>query len=142
MLFRSLIDKLGKPVAINERFLKQANNPLLSPELAKFNIELNVDPKKLSNKVLSSFETKLDKLWQQCAATAQSLDSKILGIGILPTLQDSDLTLDNISLLDRYKALNEQVLRHRNGLEIELNINGQEHLQVSHKDVMLEAAAT
>jgi len=137
-----LIDKLAKPAAINEHFLKQANNPLLSPELAKFNIELNVDPQKLSNKVLSSFETELDKLWQQCAATAQSLDSKILGIGILPTLQDSDLTLDNISLLDRYKALNEQVLRHRNGLEIDLNINGQEHLQVSHKDVMLEAAAT
>ena len=137
-----LIDKLGKPLAINEHFLKQANNPLLSPELAKFNVELNVDPEKLSNKVLSSFESELDKLWRQCAATARSLDSQILGIGILPTLQDSDLTLDNISLLDRYKALNEQVLRHRNGLEIELNINGEEHLQVSHKDVMLEAAAT
>ncbi|VAW51087.1 hypothetical protein MNBD_GAMMA05-964 [hydrothermal vent metagenome] len=137
-----LIDKSGKPVAINEQFLKQANNPLLSPELAKFNVELNVDPEKLSNKVLSSFETKLDKLWQQCAATAQSLDSQILGIGILPTLQDSDLTLSNISLLDRYKALNEQVLSHRNGLQIELNINGEENLQVSHKDVMLEAAAT
>ncbi len=137
-----LIDQSGKPAAINEDFLKQANNPLLSPELAKFNVELNVDPEKLSNKVLSSFEAELDKLWQQCAATARSLDSQILGIGILPTLQDSDLTLINISLLDRYKALNEQVLRQRNGLEIELNINGEEHLQVSHKDVMLEAAAT
>jgi hypothetical protein len=60
----------------------------------------------------------------------------------LPTLQDSDLTLNNISLLDRYRALNEQVLRQRNGVEITLNINGDDHLQVSHKDVMLEAAAT
>jgi len=137
-----LIDAQGKPVAINEQFLEQANNPLLSPELAKFNVELNVDPEKLSNKVLSSFESELDKLWRQCAATAQSLDSQILGIGILPTLQDSDLTLKNISQLDRYKALNEQVLRQRNGLEIELNINGEDHLQVSHKDVMLEAATT
>ncbi|MBE9560184.1 MAG: glutamate--cysteine ligase, partial [Proteobacteria bacterium] len=81
-------------------------------------------------------------LWQQCSATASSLNADILGIGILPTLQDSDLTLKNISLLDRYKALNEQVLRQRNGIEIELNINGKDHLQVSHKDVMLEAAAT
>ena len=137
-----LIDGQGKPAAINKQFLEQANNPLLSPELAKFNVELNVDPERLSNKVLSSFESELDKLWQQCAATAQSLDSQILGIGILPTLQDSDLTLKNISLLDRYKALNEQVLRQRNGLEIELNINGKDHLKVSHKDVMLEAAAT
>ncbi|MCK5262497.1 MAG: glutamate--cysteine ligase [Gammaproteobacteria bacterium] len=137
-----LINKSGNPVALNEEFLNQANNALLSPELAKFNIELNVEPEPLTNKVLSSFEYKLDKLWQQCSTTAESLDSNILGIGILPTLRDSDLTIKNISLLDRYRALNEQVLRQRNGLEIELNINGTEHLHVSHKDVMLEAAAT
>lgn len=137
-----LINQTGNPVAINEEFLAQANNALLSPELAKFNIELNVEPEQLSNKALSIFEKKLNKLWQECSNTALSLNSNILGIGILPTLQDSDLTLQNISLLDRYKALNEQVLRHRNGVEIELNINGEDHLQVSHKDVMLEAAAT
>ncbi len=137
-----LIDRAGQPAAINEAFLKTANNPLLSPELAKFNVELNVEPERLSHDVLSTFERKLDTLWQQCSATASSLNANILGIGILPTLQDSDLTLKNISLLDRYKALNEQVLRQRNGIEIELNINGKDHLQVSHRDVMLEAAAT
>ena len=137
-----LIDKTGNPVAINEAFLKLADNDLLSPELAKFNIELNVTPEKLSHGVLTTFETELDKLWQQCSSAAQSLDSQIIGIGILPTLQDSDLTLKNISLLDRYKALNEQVLRQRDGVKIELNINGEDHLRLKHKDVMLEAAAT
>ena len=137
-----LINTTGNPVAINDTFLEQADNALLSPELAKFNIELNVEPEQLSNKVLSIFEHKLDTLWQQCSTTAASLNSNILGIGILPTLQDSDLTLENLSLLDRYRALNEQVLRQRKGVEIELNINGLDHLQLSHKDVMLEAAAT
>jgi len=137
-----LINAAGKPESINEAFLDAANNDLLSPELAKFNIELNVDPEKLTKSVLSTFEKKMNTLWEQCSATAQSLNTNLLGIGILPTLEDSDLTLDNISLLDRYKALNEQVLRQRNGVEIELNINGEEHLQVRHKDVMLEAAAT
>jgi len=137
-----LINQTGHPAAINESFLELANNKLLSPELAKFNIELNVEPEQLSDKVLSTFESKLDSLWQQCSSTALSLDSHIIGIGILPTLEDSDLTVDNISLLDRYRALNEQVLRQRNGVEIKLNISGEEHLEVSHKDVMLEAAAT
>jgi len=137
-----LINRTGNPVAINKEFLEQADNPLLSPELAKFNVELNVEPEKLSANVLSVFEKKLNDLWQQCSRTAQSLNSEMLAIGILPTLQDSDLTLKNISLLDRYKALNEQVLRQRNGVEIKLNINGEDHLHVSHKDVMLEAAAT
>ena len=117
-----LINATGNPEAINETFLEKANNALLSPELAKFNIELNVDPEKLSNKVLSNFEDKLNLLWEQCSTTAQSLDSHILGIGILPTLQDSDLTLDNISLLDRYKALNEQVLRQRMVLKSNLTL--------------------
>ena len=137
-----LINDKGKPVAINESFLQKADNPLLSPELAKFNVELNVQPEKLTDKVLSIFEQRLDKLWKECADTANSLDSEIVGIGILPTLQDDDLTLQNISLLDRYRALNEQVLRQRKGHVIELNINGEDHLQVHHKDVMLEAAAT
>lgn len=137
-----LINTSGKPTPINEAFLEHANNELLSPELAKFNIELNVEPERLSNNVLSIFEAKLNSLWQQCATTALLLDSRILSIGILPTLDDSDLTIDNISLLERYKALNEQVLRHRNGAEIELDILGDEHLHVSHKDVMLEAAST
>ena len=53
-----------------------------------------------------------------------------------------DLSLKNISSLDRYRALNEQVLRHRKGKTISLNINGNEHLEVEHRDVMLEAAAT
>lgn len=137
-----LINKIAQPVAINEAFLNQADNPLLSPELAKFNIELNVEPERLSSNVLSTFENKLNILWAHCKASAKHLDSDIIGIGILPTLQDSDLNLENLSLLDRYRALNEQVLRQRNGLDIELNINGEDHLQISHKDVMLEAATT
>jgi len=137
-----LVDSSARPAPINEAFLERANNTLLSPELAQFNIELNVDSQPLSNRVLSSFEKNLSTLWQQCSVTASTLNANILGIGILPTLEDTDLTISNISLLNRYKALNEQVLRHRHGIDIELNINGEEHLQVSHKDVMLEAAAT
>ena len=137
-----LVNDKGRPAPINKEFLDLANNAMLSPELARFNIELNVEPEVLSGSVLSSFENKLNTLWQQCVKTAQSLDSQFMGIGILPTLMDGDLTLENISLLDRYKALNEQVLRLRKGLDIKLDINGAEHLQVMHKDVMLEAAAT
>ncbi len=79
-----LIDEAGHPAPINEAFLEHANNPLLSPELAKFNIELNAQPEKLSHKVLSNFEHKLDTLLQQCSRTAISLDANILRVGILP----------------------------------------------------------
>lgn len=137
-----LIDDNASPCPRNEAFLEHANNPYLFPELAKFNIELNVEPQPFNKYLLSEFDRQLRQLWEQCRQTANDIGCNMLGIGILPTLTDGDLSLQNISSLDRYKALNEQVLRQRKGKTISLNINGNEHLEVSHKDVMLEAAST
>jgi hypothetical protein len=47
-----------------------------------------------------------------------------------------------MSDLKRYRALNEQVLRLREGRPLELDISGREHLKVSHSSVMMEAATT
>ena len=137
-----LVDNTGSPYPHNETFLDQVDNPYIFPELARFNIELNVDPQSFSSSLLSDFDQHLQRIWKHCQQTAEHMNCNMLGIGILPTLTNSDLSLQNISSLDRYRALNEQVLRLRQGKTIRLNINGNEHLEVEHKDVMLEAAAT
>ena len=137
-----LIGDNASPCPRNEAFLEYANNPYLFPELAKFNVELNVDPQAFNSDLLSDFHRQLSQLWSQCQQTSNDIGCNILGIGILPTLTNSDLSLDNISPLDRYRALNEQVLRLRKGKTINLNISGNEHLRIKHKDVMLEAAST
>lgn len=137
-----LIDATAQPCPYNERFLELADNPLLSPELARFNIELNVPPQHLGGSVLTDFSNSLARLWQQCQQQAGELECDIIGIGILPSLRDEHLTLENISMLERYRALNEQVLHFRRGQSIALNIVGHQHLQSEHMDVMLEAAAT
>ena len=137
-----LIDDEATPCPRNQEFLEHANNPYLFPELAKFNIELNVDPQSFNANLLRNFDKQLQQLWAQCTQMSNDIGCNILGIGILPTLTNNDLSLQNISSLDRYKALNEQVLRQRKGKTISLNINGNEHLEVAHKDVMLEAAST
>jgi hypothetical protein len=36
-----LIDNQGQPSPSNQQFLERANSPLLTPELAQFNVELN-----------------------------------------------------------------------------------------------------
>lgn len=137
-----LTDHRQMPCPQNEVFLQQAGNPLLSPELARFNIELNVPPQRLAGSVIADFHSNLQQLWSECEQHAAGLNCNILGIGILPTLQNEHLTLQNISALDRYRALNEQVLRLRRGQSIALDIVGHEHLQTEHMDVMLEAAST
>ena len=63
-------------------------------------------------------------------------------IGTLPTIRDEDLTLANMSPLNRFYALNREVLRQCHGRALRVDILGREHLISEHRDVMLEAATT
>jgi len=137
-----LIDDTASPCPQNESFIRASGDPMLSPELAKFNVELNVEPAPFRHSLLRDFETELLRLWDHCRQAASTTGCRILGIGTLPTLMDRHLSLDNISSLERYRALNEQVLRMRKGKTIRLLIDGREHLEVVHESVMLEAAST
>ena len=47
-----------------------------------------------------------------------------------------------MSPINRYYALNDQVLSSRGGRPLRINIAGNEQLALEHNDVMLEAAAT
>ena len=137
-----LVDSQSRPLPINDIFLKNLNNPMVVPELARFNVELNDHPQHLWGSAFSRFEASLGATWQQCVQCASGLHAHLMMIGILPTLKEGELTQANMSDQKRYRALNEQVLRLREGRPLELDISGQEHLKVAHNSVMLEAATT
>jgi gamma-glutamylcysteine synthetase len=137
-----LIDKYARPSPSNQRFLELVDSPLLTPELAQFNIELNSEPTDIKANTLAQLEQNLNEQWDFCQRHAQSINNRLLSIGILPTLTKQDLTLKNISHLQRYSALNEQVLKQRKGEALHLNINGQQSIKNNFSNVMLEAATT
>ena len=137
-----LIDSLQRPVSGNEEFLRLFDSPLASPELASFNIEVNGTPRHLSGHAFSAMHNELNETWRRCQQTAARLDARVVMCGILPTVQNDDLNLANMSKMERYRALNREVVRMRQGKPIVLDINGQEHLKLTHRDVMLESAAT
>lgn len=137
-----LIDEHLRPAALNESFLEQLDSPLASPELASFNFEVNSTPQSLKNNSLSLMHDELTSTWQHCVNTAESMGCQAVMTGILPTLQNEDLSLANMSKMTRYRALNREVIRQRRGKPLVLDINGKQHLHVTHRDVMLEAAAT
>jgi len=137
-----LIDRQGMPSPSNQRFLEQANSPLLTPELAQFNVELNSEPAELKTNMLSQLEQAFKHHWQYCQQHADNLGCRLLSTGILPTLTEQHLTLKNISHLQRYRALNEQVLKQRKGEAFHLNISGHQSIKNNYHNVMLEAAAT
>ncbi len=132
----------NRPLPANDRFLALLDSPLASPELARFNIELNSTPRPLHGAALRMMHEELNATWEACRRTAAQFDAGVAMIGILPTVSDADLTLANMSGLTRYRALNEQVLAMRGGRPLVFDIDGREHLHVEHHDVMLESAAT
>lgn len=136
-----LVDHQMLPSPINEHFLDTLNEPLACAELAKFNIELNTDPTPLAGNIFTRLHKHLEATWNRASQHANKLDNHLLMIGTLPTLKQSDLKLENMSNLNRYRVLNEQIL-HSRGKPIHMDIIGAEHLKLDHDDVMLESATT
>jgi hypothetical protein len=136
-----LIDADGRPAPHNQAFLREVDDELVIAELALFNFEIN-----------SAQLTCAVMPWQPCTMHCRDdgADAKIargsgmrpLMTGILPTVRADDLTLANMSPMQRYQAINEQVFRLRHGAPIGIDIEGEEHLAHEHHDVMLESATT
>ncbi len=137
-----LVDKQGKPASVNQRFLQHLNHPMIVPELANFNVEINTHPQALQGSVLADMQADLEQTWQYCCNTANQLATQLIMIGILPSVKVEQLCLDNISNINRYRALNEQILALRQGHPIDIDIQGKDTLKMQHGDVMLESATT
>ncbi len=137
-----LVDAQGRPAPINGEFLRRLNDPLVSPELATFNVEFNLDPENLTASALSSMAASLEKNWAQARIIAHELDAELAMIGILPTVEEAQLVPHNLSSMNRYHALNTEILRLRGGRPLQLDIHGHDILRTEHQHVMLESATT
>ncbi len=137
-----LLYRDGDPAPENQAFMQSFDDPLVVPELATFNLELNTHARPLRGDVFSRMADELKASWGRCNRRAGELGLRMGMIGVLPTLRQSTLTLANMSPLNRYRALNEQIFRLRKGQPIRLDIEGREALHLEHQDVMLESAAT
>jgi len=137
-----LVDRQCRPSPVNEALLERLQDPLVVPELSRFNVELNGTPQPVGSGALRRLELELEGTWRKCLVAAQALESTPVMIGILPTVEESQLTLGNMSPRNRYHALNEQILRLRRGRPLRIHIEDAEVLDTTHPDVMLEAATT
>lgn len=130
------------PAPLNQALLERMDDPLLTNELARFNLELNTEERALEGDVLGRMELSLNDTWRRCRNGAAALGARLLMVGILPTVRQSDLNHEAMTPIARYAALNEQILRQRGGRALTLDICGRERLHTEHPDVMLESAAT
>ena len=137
-----LVDEHGAPLPENETLLARLDNALVVPELARFNIELNGSTSNLSGSVFSRLEDELAATWRACTNAARDMNARLVTIGTLPTAREDIFTSDNMSGMVRYHSLNDRVMALRDGRHLDIHIEGEEPLELTHDDVMLEAAAT
>lgn len=137
-----LVDGGNLPAPVNEAFMARMPAGTVTPELARFNFELNAAPVPVTGDALRRMLDELTANWDRCRQAATEVDAAPVMVGILPTVTDAMLGVDNMSAMARYRALNDQLLRLRRGRPIVLDIQGAEFLHTEHRDVMLEAATT
>ena len=137
-----LVDAGGRPAPVNEAFLKLAASPDLSAELARFNVEFNTTPRTLCGRALAEIENELGQRLARCREWAGRLGVRLASVGVLPSARHEDFAYANMSALNRYHTLNEQVWRMRHGEPVRVHVHGREHLRLTHSNVLLEAATT
>ena len=133
-----LIDEDWRPARMALPMLRRLDDPQFTTELAQFNLELNLEPVELRGAPFRALEDQLSQRLARARQVARELDTRVALVGVLPTLRKSDLGLDSMTPLDRYRTLDRVTTRMRGG-PYELRIVGIDELNLRHDNVMLES---
>jgi CBS domain-containing protein/gamma-glutamyl:cysteine ligase YbdK (ATP-grasp superfamily) len=136
-----LVDAALRPAPVAPAVLQHLNEPRLTTEIGRFNLEANLSPQLFTGAGLHRMEDELRELLALAQRGAAACQADVLLTGILPTLHQSDLTLDNLSPGPRYDELNRTISRLR-GNTFNIHIKGLDELQLTHDNVLLEACCT
>ncbi len=136
-----LVTSDWRPAQNADEVLKEINDTHFTTELAKYNLEINLDPVILQSGSFQKVENQLKNLLEKANKAAQSYKSKIILTGILPTISRSHLKLDYITNRPRYLALNERLMGLR-GSHFHLHLVGVDELSILHDSVLFEACNT
>ncbi|MEU6709154.1 glutamate-cysteine ligase family protein [Streptomyces wuyuanensis] len=131
----------GLPRMMNAEVLDRIASRDFQTELGMFNLEVNIAPHRLGGRVLDQLAEELRTGLGYAHRKAAEVDAGIVMIGILPTLNGNDLVSANLSDVDRYALLNDQIVAAR-GEDFTLDIDGVERLSCTSSSIAPEAACT
>jgi hypothetical protein len=137
----NLTDDAGDPTMCNAAVLERIADADFQTELAQFNVEINVAPRRLEGAVLSELEADVRRSLNAAEDKARGIGAHMVLVGILPTVTPAHLNADALSANPRYALLNEQIFAAR-GEDLHLNIVGPERLSTYADTIAPEAACT
>jgi len=137
----NLVDSDGVPSMRNAAVLDAIADPAWATEVGQFNLEINVPPRRLDGDAVAELEEEVRADLNAGDAKAREAGSRLVMIGILPTLRNHDMHLGSMSANDRYRVLNEQIFAAR-GEDMRIAIDGPEQLLTHADSILPEAACT
>ena len=136
-----LVDSSLHPSPIVSEVIEEAKDGRLTTEIGRFNLEANLTPRLFAGKCLSDMETELDDILKLVREVAGKFGSGVLLTGILPTIQQSDLTEANLTPNPRYHEIN-RVVSELHGIDRNIHIKGLDELELTLHDTFIEFCNT
>ncbi len=137
----NLVDDRGEPSMCNADVLAEIADPAWATEVGQFNLEINVPPRQLSGDALAGLEDEIRGSLNAGDTRARGTGSRLVMIGILPTLAQTDVHEGTLSASERYRVLNEQIFAAR-GEDMRIEIDGAERILTHSDSITPEAACT
>lgn len=133
-----LVDAAYHPTPGALKVIERLADPHFTTELGLFNLEANADHQPFMGKSISVMETQLRTLFEKVRAAGAPIGVRPILAGILPTIDKSDLGLDNMVPNPRYLMLS-AAMKAARGEAFDFSIRGIDELYMSHDSVMVEA---
>lgn len=121
--------------------LDSISDPHFTSELAKWNLEINLDPQDLQAGCFSRMQQQLESLVRLADQKAEAFGCQTVLTGILPTIRKSELDFSCMTPNPRYRAL-DGVLKELRGCKFSLDIEGVDEIRLLHDSILFEACNT
>lgn len=136
-----LVDSKWEPSDKAMEVLKAIDDDHFTTEIARYNLEANLDPYVLIGDCFSRLHIKLDQLMAKARREAAKQGLKIILTGILPTIDSRHLKTNYMTPVKRYEVLN-RIICDLRGDDLELHIKGVDEIKLRHDSILYEGCNT
>ena len=136
-----LVDRAMRPAPLADDIIAAAGDPRLTNEIGRFNLEANLTPIEFRADCFRKLESELREILDRVRNVASGFDADVVLAGILPTIQLSDLTSENLTPHPRYEEIN-RVVSELHGSDRVIHIKGVDELQLTLQDTFIEFCNT
>lgn len=136
-----LVDSSMHPAPLVTEIIEDARDGRLTTEIGRFNLEANLTPREFSGNCLRLMEDELNETIEIVRASAAKFGAGVVLAGILPTIQQSDLTSKNLTPNPRYAEI-DRVVTMLHGNDRVIQIKGLDELHLTLQNTYIEFCNT